>query len=202
MSSWNKLSFPLLFFGVSVLATASVSVTLTPSIVSPAPLGTVVQWTASAQSSGNGTLWYRFRASGQNVPNRQRGTSNPDFHTIIDFGPNSTFNWTSIDHEGNYVIEVTAQDKSSGESAMAVQSFELTSRITKPGTPAINTTANPLVFLYSAPSCDPGALISVSFTSPAGLTQTTPVHSCRSGSTNFYLAGMAAQSTYTVQHKI
>ncbi len=69
--------------------------------------------------------------------------------------------------------------------------------------PVITPTQNALVFLYSAPPCDPPNRMRVEFGSPGGLVQSTPYQDCQSGQgMNFYLAGMRANTTYLVHHVI
>ena len=172
---------------------AALSVTLTPSVNAPAPLGTLVQWTASVPDAATRTLWYRFRSR----------PANTGFHTIVDYGPNNSLNWTEIEHEGIYEVEVSVEDKNSGETASADATFQLTSPLTDATTPVISPTNNPLVFLYSAPGCAAGGRMRVQFTSPGGVAQTTPYQACHGAtSMNFYLGGMLAQTQYTVQHTL
>src|SRR5260370_41005052 len=49
---------------------SAMSVALEPSTASPAPVGTVITWTATVSDANSGTLWYRFRghAIGGGVP--------------------------------------------------------------------------------------------------------------------------------------
>src|SRR5690348_13595227 len=100
----NKLLFPILL-AASALSSASAQMTvnLTPSIPSPAPLGTVVQWTASVANASSGTLEYRFQTrytgrgyrmtifpagSSRNRTGTSAGMTGPaigDFRTVVDF---------------------------------------------------------------------------------------------------------------------
>jgi arylsulfate sulfotransferase len=190
--------FALLFFSANL--NAMISVSLSSSGGSPMPLGTVVQWTANATDTGSGTLWYRFSAgeTGEFVSKGRKEFSTA-FHIIVDYGPNNSLSWTEMDHEGTYQVEVSVEDLSTGESASAVQTVVITSRIAN-GAPVINATANPLVFLYSAPACPGGGMMWVQFTSPSGVRQSTSAKPCQGQtSMNFYLGGMLAQTTYTVQ---
>src|SRR5215831_9110077 len=101
----KKLLFPILLASSALFpASAQMSVNLTPSIPSPAPLGTVVKWSAAVANASSGTLEYRFQArySGRgyrvtmipvgNPSNRtatNAGMTGPaigDFHTVVDFG--------------------------------------------------------------------------------------------------------------------
>lgn len=170
----------------------AMEVILDPSVSSPAPVGTLVRWQAYIADANPGTLWYRFRA-------REVGAS---LRTIRDFGPLDALDWTASDHEGAYEIEVTVRNRDTGETATASERYEMLSRVTG-GAPVISETANPLVFLYSAPACPAGSRMRVQFRSPEGNIQSTPNKPCRPGlSMNFYLAGMRANATYTVSHTI
>ena len=177
----------------SIRLEASLSVSLTPSVSSPAPLGTAVSWSAQVDGSDSRTRWYRFRS-------RQVGGA---FQTIVDYGPNNSLDWTEMDHEAAYQIEVSVQDKTTGETGTALSTFQLTSRLTSGGTPVLSNTKNPLVFLYSAAGCAAGGRMRVNFKGPDGITQTTPFQACHAGtSMNFYLGGLRAQSMYTVNHTL
>jgi hypothetical protein len=69
--------------------------------------------------------------------------------------------------------------------------------------PVINATTHPLVFLYSAPPCDPESRMRVQFQSPDGAVQSTPYQPCAAGlSMNFYVAGMQPETEYFVFHTI
>ncbi len=138
-------------------------------------------------------MWYRFRS-------RESGAA---FHTIVDYGPKNTLDWTASDHEGSYQMELVVWNKQTGESAGAIAGFEFVSRVGADNAPVITPTANPLVYLYSAPACTAGMKMRVRFHLPEALAQSTPAKPCRAGvSMNFYIAGMRAQSEYTLHHVI
>jgi arylsulfate sulfotransferase len=169
----------------------AMSVSLNPSIPPPAPVGTIVTWTAAVSDAGSGPIWYRFRS-------RLLGA---DFSVIRDYGPAASLDWTASEREGVYEIEVSARNVSTGDSDTISATYEMTSRVTN-GVPVINPTANPLVFLYSAPPCPVGESMSVHFQTTAGVAN-TPEKACQDGvSMNFYLAGMAPGSSYWVQHMV
>jgi hypothetical protein len=182
----------LLSFGFVMSGHASaMTVLLNPSIPSPAPVGTIVTWTASVPNSGGATFWYRFRTApvGANL------------QMVRDYGPEYTLDWTVSDHEGTFQIEVSVRNLGTGESATATATYVMTSRVSG-NTPVISPTANPLVFLYSAPPCPAGGQMTVYFQSPVGIVN-TPSMACQNGlSMNFYLAGLAPQSTYWVEHVV
>jgi arylsulfate sulfotransferase len=157
-----------------------------------APLGSAVTWTTTVSSANPGTLWYRFRA----------GYLGQDPRTVVDYGPKASLDWSAIDREGAYQIEVSVKNKDTGDTADASAMFVLTSLVTNE-VPVVTPTANPLVFIYSAPPCRAGGRMKVQFQSPDGFLQTTPYKSCDSGfSMNFYLAGMRPNTQYSAQHMI
>ena len=179
-----------------VSTTASVgkalSVSLEPSIPSPAPLGAVVTWTANASDASPGVLWYRFRAHRSGQP----------FHVIRDYGPISTLDWTAADQEGIYEVELAVRNRDTGESATVLAQYEMLSRVTG-DTAVISPTSHPLVFLYSAPPCAPGSRMMVRFQSASNVAFRTPYKSCAEGlSMNFYLAGMRPDLPYSAQNYI
>ncbi len=194
----------------------TLTVTLTPSIPPPAPVGTLVTWSAFAYGSA-GTVWYRFRQQRPGLP----------YHMIRDFSPSNQLAWTASRAEGIYGIEVTARDNSTLATAVMSVSYAIAPAATGSG-PVISPTANPLVFLFSAPACAPGARMRVQFQAPGGQAQFTPSRNCsppcpstriivsspgkrpgragglRSGpcppqtTMNFYLAGLRQNTTYLV----
>ena len=191
-SSFAALSTALLTVGAMPCVAFAMSVALDPSTPSPAPVGTVITWTATASEARPGTLWYRFRAHaiGQN------------FRVIKDYGPGNTLDWTASDHEGLYEIEADVRNTGIGDTARARAYFEMQSLV-QGGQPVITPTSHPLVFLYSAPACSAGGRMRVQFKSSGGAVQNTPYEACGSGhSMNFYLAGFRAQTQYSVKHTI
>src|ERR1039457_718962 len=98
------------------------------------------------------------------------------FSLMRDFDLDTTFAWTPNHVEGTYRLRLTARDYLAGTSAQQVVAFRVNALVT--GTqPVVIPTANPLVALFSAPAC------------PAG-------------STNFYMAGMAASQTYVMTYRV
>ena len=178
----------------SLLAPAAfgMSVALAPSTPSPAPVGTVITWTATVLDGDSGVLWYRFRAARAGQPMR----------TVRDFGPSSAFDWTASDYNGAFEIEVTARNLDSGESITSSQVFEMNPRVITGGEPEVFPTSHPLVYLYSAPPCAAGSRMQVEFRRTAGgAAQRTPFRDCQTGfSVNFYLGGLRASTEYTARH--
>jgi len=116
----------------------------------------------------------------------------------VDYGPNSSLDWTTIEREGTYEIEVTARSGDGAQAASASVLMAMTTLATKDA-PVITPTANPLVFIYSAPACPLGQVLSAQFTSPEGYVQSTPAKACNGFSMNFYLAGMRSKAQYSIQ---
>ncbi len=171
---------------------AEMKVTLTPSIPSPAPIGTLVTWTATASGASEGTLWYRFRY----------GPLGGDLQMIRDYGPGDTLDWTTIEHEGAYNVEVSVRNKDTGETAEAMNLFVMQSRVAG-GLPVVNSTSHPLVFLFSAPACEIGSRMRVDFRNQAGPMQHTPWSVCTANySMNFYIAGLLQESQYFARYAI
>ena len=119
-----------------------------------------------------------------------------------DYGPVNTLDWTASDQEGYYEIDVWARNNDTAETASATAMFQFLPRA-RGGSPVISATANPLVFLYSAPACPTGSTMRVEFTAPDGFLQSTPAKDCDGAATmNFYLAGIRAQTQYMVQQVV
>jgi hypothetical protein len=127
---------------------------------------------------------------------------------IRDFGPLSQLDWTTIDGEGVYIIEAAIRNQSTGETIYTSVPYEMDSRLVDDN-PVISPTANPLVFLYSAPACPLGGNMNVSFwpiatpfsSNVAVQPVVTDAKPCDSQSSmNFYLAGLQANTSYQVSH--
>jgi len=163
---------------------AQMTVSLSPSQPSPAPLGTVVTWNASVWPAQHGTLSYRFRT-------RLLGTG---FRTVVDYGPKSSFDWATIAREGPYEIEVSAQNNDTGEIVSATSFYRLES-LALSRLSIVTPTRYPQVFIYSASPCPTGQRMKVEFRSDE--VSSTPFKACHTGvSMNFYLAGMRANTVY------
>src|SRR5215510_11494174 len=83
---------------------AAITVQISPSHVSPAPLGTVINWPVRASDTQPGVLWYRFRTR----------PLNGEFHVVRDFSASNALDWTEIDSEGLYVIEASVRNIDTG----------------------------------------------------------------------------------------
>ncbi len=202
-----------MFAVMAGLKGAPLSVTLTPSI-SAAQVGTVVTWTARP-SDPTAPIRYRFRTA----------RAGDQLHVVRDYGPANTLDWTASQYEGTYEIEVSARNNFTGETAAATVNYQV-SPVATGDTPVISATANPLVFLYSAPPCGGLQSMRVEMVSSDGVSQSTPYQSCRPPcpddqptgvpqarirtavhcgpplTMNLYLAGLRPNSAYSVRHVI
>jgi len=168
---------------------AQMIVSLNPSVPSPAMLGVPVTWTATVSGANPGTLVYRFAVS----------YGGRDFHTLVDYGPKSSLTWTTIEEEGAYPMEVSVKNITTGDAASATAMF-LFLPIAEGTEPVLMPSANPLVFIYSAPICLEGR-VRVQFQSAGGVVQSTPSKACLAGHRmNFYLAGMLPNVPCTAQY--
>jgi hypothetical protein len=171
------------------------SVALSGSIASPAPLGTPVTWTANATGAESGTLWYRFRTRYVETALRSHPVSF-GYRTVVDYGPNATFAWSTIAREGTYEIEVSVRNLNTGEIAEASSQFTLT-RLAE-ATPVVTPTTHPLVYIYSLPACR--GSWQVETTSSDGVSGSTPLQPCDSHFTNnVYVSGMRPNTSYTLR---
>lgn len=155
-----------------------------------APVGTPITFTASAtdSASSSATFVYRFSVS----------FNSGAFAMVREYHPETTFTWAPTVSEGSYTVQVSALS-STGASGTADQPLTVTSLVTG-NTPAVTATANPLVALYSAPPCAAPDTVRVRFKSPTATSwQATPLKTCTGRSLNFYIAGMYASTTYTLQ---
>src|SRR6185503_1321463 len=145
----------LMMAATAPLPAAAMSAILSPSMPSPAPVGTMVTWNASVLDANDGVIWYRFRA-------RQSGG---DYQLIRDYGPETSLDWTTPEHEGSYEVELSVRNPDTGETAAVSSVFQMTSLVPD-GKPAVTPTSHPLVFRYSAPACDGGRECVCSFGDP------------------------------------
>jgi arylsulfate sulfotransferase len=183
--------------GISLSSSAMATpvVHLTASVPSPQKLGTAVTLTASATDMDAGTVSYRFEV----------GSANSMKLSIIrDYSVATTFAYALTLHEGEYQFEVVARNNKTQQTAIAaITPFQFTSLVSGP-TPVVTTTANPLVALFSAPSCATGSLMRVNFarggTNDIIHTNWQP---CLTGaSMNFLIAGMRVAALYNMQSQI
>lgn len=193
---WPRAGIVLAFS--SMVASAAVSVSLTPSVPTSA-VGKTVIWTTSASdsSNANATLVYQYSV----------GMSSA-LQIVRAYSSDPTFAWTPSGQEGTYTVQVSVSS-SSGATGSASASYNVTSLITG-STPVVSSTNHPLVALYSVPPCPAGEMARVRFTLLVGgavpsnaIWQTTSSKACNgSTSLNFYVAGMRASSTYQLVYDL
>jgi len=173
---------------LSSFANPTVSL-LSPSVASPQPVGTPVIWTATASDTAAGTLMYSFSVG------RLGGT----LSLVRDFSPNDDFLQYPALQEGILQIQVTVRNSTTLETGTAVQTFVATA-IASSGRPVVvSNTPNPLVALFSAAPCPTTETMVVAFKSAAQTSpQLTPAKACDGKSMNFYIAGMHANTQYSM----
>jgi len=192
------------FLGLAIfLVVGCLSPTLNATITqvllksSPAPpqlLGTTLHLTASATDSDPGPLTYKWE-----VQNPQ-GSS---FALMRDFDVQNTFDFTPNAVEGIYQLRITARDYLAGTSAQRVVKFQIQPLVTG-GQPVVVATANPLVALFSAPTCPAGSTMRVVFAPQGSPTNSsaTDWRACHPNSMNFYIGGMPTSMTYLMAYQV
>lgn len=186
----------VLVCALAAMASAAIanamSVRLTSSPDSPISVGTVIHFSAEPTDNPGGIIWYRFRV-------REMGST---FTTIRDYGPLTDLDWTPADHEGTFEIEVSARSLDSGEISVTTQDYQV-QPLVNGDQPLVTPTANPLVFLYSAPPCPDGQRMRVEFRVAHEPVQSTPAKPCIAGvSMNFYLAGLRERTAYVARQVV
>src|ERR1700691_2922790 len=150
-------------------AQTRLSAAMSTSVISPATVGSIVTWNGTATGSVSGNVWYRFRVREVGPISdhcRPRGLPfvpacvSSSFSIIQDYGPGNTVGWTASDHEEINDMEFSATDNTPGAVSHTTSVFQFLPRVSG-GTPVINPTANPLVFLYSVPPCPANSTMSV-----------------------------------------
>ena len=122
------------------------------------------------------------------------------FWVVRDANLSNTFYWTPM-QEGYYAIRVAVMATNyQGQMSVAYAGFLIVSRVTG-SAPVVGTTNNPLVALYSAPSCANGSIYVEFGVTPSDVYwQRTNAQTCTPLSSNFYVAGMTASTTYQMRH--
>ena len=179
-------------------AFAAVQITaLTPSLKSPQLLGTPVTWTVTATDSNPGPLTFQFNVA---IPAQS-------FSMVKDFNVGTSasgvwtsqpFVWAPTGVEGVYKIEVVIKDFQSGETTSKTALFQVTP-LAVGATPVVTATGNPLVALFSAPSCASGSSMAVRFqpVTKSGPAFTTFFSKCHPPATmNFEIAGLYPGTVY------
>ncbi len=188
LRKWPKAGLVLAMLGIP--AFGAVSVTLSQS-ASTVPVGTAVTFTAQATDTTNGAATFTYQFSVRS------GSSGP-FAIVKDFWKTNTVTWAPTQHEGSYEVQVVARSSAGGTGSNS-DLLGVTSLV-QGSTPVVTPTNNPLVVLYSAPPCNSPSKVRVRFKSAAATAwQATPFQTCDGLSLNFYIAGMYANTTYTLQ---
>jgi hypothetical protein len=173
---------PAPVFGVVSIAS------LVPSVPSPTPVGATIAFATTASDTDAGNLRYRYRVS----------YNGGAYSTIIDYGPSSTFLWTPTGAEGNYNIEVSVVNRTTGSTAATSIPFTVMPAAFG-GVPTVNATAHPMVALYSAPPCAAGAMqVRFKMDSETEWHHTSAKACNGTTSMNFLVGGMYQNSTYTM----
>jgi hypothetical protein len=176
---------------LGVPAFARMTVTLTPTPAGPQRVGTPVSWIAAVNGSQQGRLQFQF------MGHKSTGQT----RLLRGFHQSNRFVWAPSEAEGDYIVEVTARNLFTGEEAVGEARFHINSNVTG-AVPVIVPTANPLVALYSAPSCPSGSAMYVAF-GVGTATTTTDLQPCNpNASMNFYIGGLLPSTTYTMNYVI
>jgi len=187
----------LLALGMPVHATVKIQ-SVNPAPASPQTIGQTIKWTVTATDSKAGPLTFQFNVTppgGQEdmVKDFNVGTFSSSTWTA------QPFVWTPTGIEGTYQINVVAKNFRSGETASSTVNFDV-NPLVRGSTPVVVHTPNPLVALFSAPSCPQGSNMRVSFQG-SGLQSgsATSWMACHPpASMTFEVAGMYPSTTYTM----
>ena len=184
-------------FAVAALSAGSAFGAVTVELqhsASTIDVGQTLSFTATAKDSSNSSasFVYQFDVA-------PAGSSS--YAVVKDFFHVNTFDWTPSDHEGSFDVKVVAQS-STGATGSAIETIFVKSRVSG-SSPVVSNTRNSLVALYSAPPCASPMRVRVRFKSSADPTwQMTPFKTCNGLSVNFYIGGMRASTTYTLQQDL
>ncbi len=184
--------------GLSAPAFATLTfLTIKPSRQSPQPIGTAITWIVTATDTNPGPLTFQFSVappggSQAMVVDFNIGTLNSGTWTSLPFA------WVPTGIEGTYKIQVVIKDFKSGESASKTVTYQVNSLVTG-SAPVVVPTTNPLVALFSAPSCNTGSSMRVQFqpqskTTPGTITNWANCHP--PNTMTFEIAGMYPSTTY------
>jgi len=188
-----RFLIPLLGIALSSGASATMSVRLLSSLPSPQPVGTVIGLVPRLENAGPGMLVFRYSVS----------TASGPLHIIRDFSQQRDFAWRPALYEHDATVRLTVRNNGTKETAEADLAFLTVSRI-KGSAPVMTATANPLIALFSAPSCPAANRFRVALQRQGDEeTSHTPFEPCRgSVSSNAYVAGMRADSDYRMRAEV
>ena len=197
-SERGLVCFVALLGAVCAPAYATVQfVSVTPAPVSPQVIGTPITWTVTATDSNSSQLAFQFNVAAPH----QAFAMVKDFNVgTLDSGTwtSQPFVWTPTGIEGIYQIQIVIKDFTSGESTSIIRRFQVNPLVTG-SSPVVVATANPLVALFSAPSCAAGSSMRVRFQQQSKSTPavTTSWVACHAPNTmTFEVAGMYPSTTY------
>jgi arylsulfate sulfotransferase len=191
---YSRSICPLLaYLAAGSFLQAAPSAALTVPVQPSAPVGTPVNWTATATDTDPGDIRYRWEISGN-------GTD----LVFRDYNVSSSISWIPI-QEGPYTVIVTARNLTTGLTSAAQVSYSATSLLNGGQTPVVTATGNPLVAIYSS-VCPNGSNIRVIF-APVGTPlqngMSTPYKPCAGPlSVNVVIAGMKASTTYQMYQQV
>jgi arylsulfate sulfotransferase len=173
-------------------------VSVTPSAKPPQVIGTPITWTVKATDSNPGPLTFQFNVAPPGgslalVKDFNAGTLSAGTWT------SQPWLWAPTGIEGTYQIQVVIKDFTSGETAAFNGNFQVNPLVTGT-TPVVVPTANPLVALFSAPSCASGSSMRVEYqrVGSAAISSTSWVKCHPPATMTFEVAGMYASTTYNV----
>ncbi len=125
------------------------------------------------------------------------------FHVVRDFSPEAGFAWSPALYEHEARVKVTFKNTATKMTAEVELPFRIVPRVTGQE-PVATRTANPMVALFSAPPCPEGSRFRVTFrregTGDAFHTGAEPCTGSRTS--NIYVAGMLADSTYEMNGEV
>jgi hypothetical protein len=202
MNNSSDIHWPLLAMLAVLGAPASATVRMvsfTPTLASPQPIGATIGWTATATDTNTGPLTFQFNVA---QPAGALATVKNFNIGALSGGvwQSQSFAWALTGMDGAYQVQVVAKDFTSGESAAQTVSFSVTSPVTG-ANPVVQPTQNPLVALFTAPSCAMGSTIRVSFQPKSGSVPPTITNwrACRPpASMTFEVAGMYPGTAYSL----
>ena len=165
---------------------------------SPQPVGTVIGISAIGKDEGEPDkylplLRYRFSIAEQG----------DTFHILRDFSNRSEFAWRPDLYEHDARVKVTVLNTKTKQTSDAEVPFRIIPRVSGENPVALHT-AHPLVALLSFPACPDGSQFRVAFQRQGEtMTRRTGLSPCRASHTsNLYVAGMRADSDYTLRAEI
>ena len=188
------MKLPALFFCLTFVcageSTPPLGVRLLSNLASPQPVGTPIGLTARLTAPSRAKHVFRYSVS----------TAGGPFRIIRDFSQDSGFFWRPELYEHEAVVRVTVRNNESKQTAQADLPFKTESRV-RNSVPVATPTPNPLIALFSGPSCPDGQTFRVTFERNGDQHQNhTAAKPCQaSHSSNTYVAGMRADSDYRMR---